>query len=1031
MVVLALPDMAYRSMLGHMRGTVLSAAWAMLVLVATVSGATAGPEIGSVRLLTPQVDRYGCVELSADIAGDWTNPFDPDQIDVSADLTAPSGTHLNVPGFWSQDYEERPPSTRARQQMDFVTFFAYAADWRDGTKAEFFVDDVCLLDERGAEVPFDDMEAGGKPRAQAVDGAALEFSTEMVHGGKRALRFVPPLAGGQHWPAMVYRPAPADWSRYRGMVLWVYPRCATPLGPLRSYYVDREWGKSRMTTWEPRNGTLRANSWNRLEWRWPKHWPPVKLAPRGKPGWHVRFTPVETGPYSVRLSARDRSGTAVSKPLQFPVKPSRKHGFVRISKDDPHYFAFDDGCPFVPIGHDVPLGLPDVRECYPKMRAHGENATYFILCPYDLSFEWDKLGVYDLERAARIDRVFEAARDNGIYLKLSFDVHDAWRASGWWATSPYNAVRGGPCASTNDLYTSPKAWDFYRKRVRYIAARWGYSTNMMAWEPVAELDGATELGGMEGWGYTRRAGGERISAMLTAFLQKLAAYLKSVDPYGRLFTTSFGGDTSDDALWRLPEVRYTQIHCYDPADPSETLSRWARDLTSRYDKPMMITEFGPGLDGPAPGIDPEGINLHNGLWASLLGGSAGSALNWHWEFIDAFGWYRHFPPLRAFATGIDWPREGFRPADVDVTTPDQGRTMAVQTTVTGLGGFGDVPVEEFPVRADGSLGVATLPPEFLLALDRSERRICPRFVVNSTRPWTFAVEVRKVCPAARLELSLDGALVRGVDLPVQDVPGKSSVLDPTYKLWVCEYNESFSIDVPAGRHEVRVENAESNGSWIQVKGYRFIRQEPVSLRAIGLAGRDCVLVWVHNRESLWQNWRQGTPKPVTGAQLVIRGVPQGKMRVEWMDTWTGRRIRESTVVVKGDAVVLEVPPVRRDLACRMLRPVRVVGRRGEHVRGEGHWGGGGDEAVAGRALSVQVPTPARRTSPFGALTVGRTEALLGQVTRRESCLWAMPMQEGAVPLNAEKPLMRVVAIESQRGPLPCTGPDWQHSSDLA
>jgi len=133
--------------------------------------------------------------------------------------------------------------------------------------------------------------------------------------------------------------------------------------------------------------------------------------------------------------------------------------------------------------------------------------------------------------------------------------------------------------------------------------------------------------------------------------------------------------------------------------------------------------------------------------------------------------------------------------------------------------------------------------------------------------------------------------VRAVDLPAQDVPGKSSVLDPTYKLWVCEYNEAFAIAVPAGRHEIQVANAASNGSWIQVKGYRLIRPEPVSLRALGLTGGSAVALWVHNRESMWYDWSRPTPPPVTGAQLVIRGVPQGRMHVEWLDTWTGRRIR--------------------------------------------------------------------------------------------------------------------------------------------
>jgi len=557
--------------------------------------------------------------------------------------------------------------------------------------------------------------------------------------------------------------------------------------------------------------------------------------------------------------ARDRTGEAKSETVQFRAAPSASRGFIRVSRDDPRYFAFDDGTPFVPIGHDVPLGLPDVRACYPRMKAHGENATYFILCPYDLSFEWSRLGVYDLERAARMDRVIEAAEHNGIYMKLSFDVHDALRPSSWWGTNPYNAAMGGPCASPNDFFTHPLAWSYYAKRIRYLVARWGYSPNIMAWEPVAELDGATFFGGYEGWGYPTRAGGDAISIMLEGFLRKLAAHLRTLDPYGRMFTTSYGGDTSDDRHWRMPEVAYTQIHCYDTADPSETLSRWARDLSDRYRKPMMITEFGPGTEGPVEGMDPLAINLHNGIWASLLGGSAGCALNWHWWYVHDWNLYRHYAPLSKFTKGIDWPREKFRPAQVTVRVPDQRRTIEVETAVQTRGGFGDVTVADFRIRPDGALIGTDLPPAFTLARGRSEKRISPRFHTNFTRPSRFVVDVREVCPDARLTITLDGRPVRNIALPARNVPGKLSWKDPTHDIWVCRYDQAHSIEVPAGRHIIEVENSHPGTSWVQVRAYRFVRREPAGLRVIGLEGRRSVLLWVLNRESVWERWRKPTP----------------------------------------------------------------------------------------------------------------------------------------------------------------------------
>lgn len=50
----------------------------LLVLMLASSVANATPTIGPLRVLTPQVERYGRFELAADITGDWQNPLDPE-----------------------------------------------------------------------------------------------------------------------------------------------------------------------------------------------------------------------------------------------------------------------------------------------------------------------------------------------------------------------------------------------------------------------------------------------------------------------------------------------------------------------------------------------------------------------------------------------------------------------------------------------------------------------------------------------------------------------------------------------------------------------------------------------------------------------------------------------------------------------------------------------------------------------------------------------------------------------------------------
>jgi hypothetical protein len=78
-----------------------------------------------------------------------------------------------------------------------------------------------------------------------------------------------------------------------------------------------------------------------------------RLEAAGAPEWRIRFSPTETGEYRYVVIARDRSGTVRSQPATFRALAGTRPGFVRVSKDDPYYFAFDNGSPYFPLGANV------------------------------------------------------------------------------------------------------------------------------------------------------------------------------------------------------------------------------------------------------------------------------------------------------------------------------------------------------------------------------------------------------------------------------------------------------------------------------------------------------------------------------------------------------------------------------------------------------------------------------------------------------------------------------------------------------
>ncbi len=78
-----------------------------------------------------------------------------------------------------------------------------------------------------------------------------------------------------------------------------------------------------------------------------------KFIAKGAPYWAVRFTPVESGTYSFNLRVNDSSGENRTGSLTFESTLSSGRGFVRVNMNNPRYFVFDNGEPYVPLGFNI------------------------------------------------------------------------------------------------------------------------------------------------------------------------------------------------------------------------------------------------------------------------------------------------------------------------------------------------------------------------------------------------------------------------------------------------------------------------------------------------------------------------------------------------------------------------------------------------------------------------------------------------------------------------------------------------------
>jgi hypothetical protein len=199
-------------------------------------------------------------------------------------------------------------------------------------------------------------------------------------------------------------------------------------------------------------------------------------------------------------------------------------------------------------------------------------------------------------------------------------------------------------------------------------------------------------------------------------------------------TTQFNTGFGDPAIWRLPEISYTQMASYNWGEGClntmfaeirgeywDTGRPWYAKGASGiigYDKPALCDEFGGNVFGGKQDMLEE--ELHVGLWGSTMMGLSGTAQFWWWNFVHEKNLYGYFRALADFLRDED-----FR-------------------------GKRDKPVR--PVVFGGS--------EKLECWARVESRWAIGWVVHPAVTATKFVRPRKFLPAAQNVPSVIGASVR-------------------------------------------------------------------------------------------------------------------------------------------------------------------------------------------------------------------------------------------------------------------------------
>lgn len=427
------------------------------------------------------------------------------------------------------------------------------------------------------------------------------------------------------------------------------------------------------------------------------------------PNFRVRFTPQETGYWTciARVKVRGIEGEILSPPVEFTVVRSDLPGYLQVSENK-HYLEVD-GELFLPLGMNMPTqGGPvtgfrstganpaeyqDYLTKLDDLRNAGGNYFRYMTTPWTTEVEFEILGDYTdrLTQAWEMDQVVEKCESIGLRMhwdmsymtQLTYigvfglyfwdwtDARDSMctckMLPNWFDNDKgfcYHTDEEFGVETVDEFLTSKDLIRFYQNRLRYMVARWGYSTHIGVLELYNEINYSGVLFGLTDDCQLDQASQYKPYFNDTAYVRKLSdwqiemgRFLKEdLEYFDHPYCVNFGGApnyATPDELPYEPEDG-ASMACGDVAYFSEYVDimsyndyyRWPNkfeyqhdDLiklkdfakkekfeSSDYEKPMMYSEVGMGQHGC------DDVFTFRQLYVMTpFTGAAGPGMPWHYN----------------------------------------------------------------------------------------------------------------------------------------------------------------------------------------------------------------------------------------------------------------------------------------------------------------------------------------------------------------------------------------------------------------
>lgn len=479
----------------------------------------------------------------------------------------------------------------------------------------------------------------------------------------------------------------------------------------------------------------------------------VRMAPPYKGNYHVTFkvTYWNNGTYttldlsSTTISPQANATGTFTLDFDGVANNSGKaiaKGYLQVGQDKRHLRHGYDKTSFFPIGMNVPqvifsnsnddiaplntpLGLSNRRYEFTQLAANGgnyarilsfgdrgdnitgggancveithrrSNDPFYLIGNYQIN--QDKMSETDLDI-----QTFENSGIFATWCLQTYGFDDIPNTNDYyasWSINPYKYELNKN--NVTDFFTDPDCQRFFKNRLRYIQARWGYSASIAIYQMESEIDDFGRYKSGNNWVCPYRVNSS-YAVNGQQWQITMAAHLKSIYP-NHLISSSYVANPTQPVTTdpnEFPIVCYDKFISYDvcdivswnpyamasPSNSAEELNRgrWNAVNLINYnptvieecnpernrftDKPIFFSEAGMN-DGF--NIDPfTDIQMHNMIWATACSGMLGTGLNWQgWEAYTSGSQiekkFQHFSAISSFFDDIDFETHKYTPSVKD------------------------------------------------------------------------------------------------------------------------------------------------------------------------------------------------------------------------------------------------------------------------------------------------------------------------------------------------------------------------------